>query len=39
VRLSMADAKTLRSALAMAWRNIAPKSLTEPPARKRRAAR
>jgi hypothetical protein len=39
VRLSMADAKTLRSALAMAWRNIALKPLTEPPARKRRAAR
>jgi hypothetical protein len=30
VRLSKADAKTLQSALAMAWRNIAPKSLIEP---------
>ena len=27
VLLSKADAKTLRSALAMAWRNVAPKSL------------
>jgi len=27
VRLSKADAKTLRSALSMAWRNVAPKSL------------
>ncbi len=27
VRLSKADAGTLRSALAMAWRNVAPKSL------------
>lgn len=30
VLLSKADAKTLRSALTMAWRNIAPKSLVEP---------
>jgi hypothetical protein len=29
VRLTKADQKTLRSALAMAWRNVAPKSLTE----------
>jgi hypothetical protein len=29
VRLSKADGKTLQSALAMAWRNIAPKSLIE----------
>jgi hypothetical protein len=28
VRLAKADAKTLRSALSMAWRNVAPKSLT-----------
>jgi hypothetical protein len=27
VRLSKADATTLRSALSMAWRNVAPKSL------------
>ena len=27
VRLAKADATTLRSALAMAWRNVAPKSL------------
>jgi hypothetical protein len=27
VRLAKADAKTLRSALSMAWRNVAPKSL------------
>jgi len=27
VRLNKADAKTLRSALSMAWRNVAPKSL------------
>src|ERR1700742_3450878 len=27
VRLARADAKTLRSALLMAWRNVAPKSL------------
>jgi hypothetical protein len=27
VRLAKADPKTLRSALAMAWRNVAPKSL------------
>jgi hypothetical protein len=30
VRLSKADAKTLRSALSMAWRNVAPKSLIAP---------
>ena len=30
VRLSKADATTLQSALAMAWRNIAPKSLVTP---------
>jgi hypothetical protein len=29
VLLSKADAKTLRSALAMAWRNVAPRSLIE----------
>jgi len=29
VRLARADSKTLQSALAMAWRNIAPKSLIE----------
>jgi hypothetical protein len=27
VRLAKADQKTLQSALAMAWRNVAPKSL------------
>jgi hypothetical protein len=30
VRLSKADATTLQSALAMAWRNVAPKSLIAP---------
>jgi hypothetical protein len=30
VRLSKAGAKTLQSALAMAWRNVAPKSLVKP---------
>ena len=30
VRLAKADPATLQSALAMAWRNIAPKSLTDP---------
>jgi len=30
VRLAKADAKTLQSALAIAWRNIAPKSLIKP---------
>jgi hypothetical protein len=30
VRLAKADAATLQSALAMAWRNIAPKSLIDP---------
>ncbi len=29
VRLARADSKTLQSALAMAWRNIAPRSLIE----------
>jgi hypothetical protein len=29
VRLSEADPKTLQSALGMAWRNVAPKSLVE----------
>jgi hypothetical protein len=29
VLLSKADGKTLRSALAMAWRNVAPKSLVD----------
>ena len=29
VRLARADAATLRSALTMAWRNVAPKSLIE----------
>jgi hypothetical protein len=29
VRLARADAATLRSALSMAWRNVAPKSLTK----------
>jgi hypothetical protein len=38
VRLSKADAKTLQSALGMAWRNFAPKSLIEvkKPGRSRR---
>jgi hypothetical protein len=31
VRLSKVDAKTLQSALGMAWRNIAPKSPIEKP--------
>jgi hypothetical protein len=30
VRLAKADPETLRSALAMAWRNVAPKSLVKP---------
>jgi hypothetical protein len=35
VRLAKADATTLRSALTMAWRNIAEKSPAKPRARKR----
>lgn len=34
VRLSKADEKTLQSALTMAWRNVAPKSLIETRAKK-----
>jgi len=30
VRLARADAKTLKSVLAMAWQNVAPKSLVSP---------
>ena len=36
VRLSKADAKTLESALGMAWRNVAPKALIEPKRARRR---
>jgi hypothetical protein len=34
VRLANADAATLKSALSMAWQNIAPKSLIKPPTKK-----
>ena len=37
VRLSKADATMLQSALAMAWRNIAPKSLITPKKRERKS--
>jgi hypothetical protein len=36
VRLAKADPKTLQSALAMAWRNVAPKSLIAMPPNPRR---
>jgi hypothetical protein len=35
VRLAKADAKTLKSALAKAWQNVAPKSLVSPSGRKK----
>jgi hypothetical protein len=34
VLIAKADAKTLQSALGMAWRNIAPKTLTEKPSKR-----
>jgi hypothetical protein len=39
VRLAKADATTLRSALAMAWRNVAPKAAVEKTSRTKRASR
>ena len=36
VRLAQVDRVTLKSALATAWRNVAPKSLALPPQRQRR---
>jgi hypothetical protein len=39
VRLAKADTKTLRSALGMAWRNVAPKSRIERSSRAKRKSR